>query len=101
MNIGEKGLWGEYVMDNYGNDKAISKIEEQNLKMIAEDLNLDYIHIEKEKDIYKKVKELKQLSTSSFEDSDKSSYQDTYYFLMVPLLLLLLINYRNYKGVYK
>lgn len=101
MNIGEKGLWGEYVMDNYGNDKAVSKIEEQNLKKIAEDLNIDYIHIEKEKDIYKKVKELKKLSTSSFENSDKSSYQDTYYFLMFPLLLLLLINYRNYKGVYK
>lgn len=101
MYVGEKGLRGEYIMETYGENKGVSKIDEKNLKQLASDMNIDYIHIEKKKDIDEKIKDLKKITNSSFESSDKSSYEDTYFFFLIPLLLLLLIHFRNYKGVYK
>lgn len=101
MYIGEKGMWGEYVMANYGQEKAISKMNEANLKKIAEDMDLDYIHISNPKDIQSKIKELKTLASSSFQSSDKSTYEDTYYIFLIPLFLLLLFHFREYKEVYQ
>ncbi len=101
MYVGEEGTWGEYVMANFGQEKAISKLDESNLKKLASDLGIDYIHVEKEKDIQNKIKELKILANSSFQNSDKSTYDDIYYIFVIPLLLLLLFHFKDYKGVYK
>lgn len=101
MYVGEKGLWTEYIMANYDQEKAISKIDEKNLKKIAGDMNLEYIHISNKKDIEKKIKELKTLTNSSFQSSDKSTYEDIYYYFIIPLLLLLLFQFREYKKVYQ
>jgi len=48
-----------------------------------------------------KVKDIKKLTTSNFENTSKSSYEDTYFYLIIPLLLLLLYHFIEYKGAYK
>lgn len=99
MYVGENGTWGDYVMKSQ--EKAISKMDENNLKKIAEEMNLDYIPISNPKNIQNKIKELKTLASSSFENSDKSTYDDIYFFFVIPLLLLLILQFREYKGGYE
>lgn len=93
--------YGGYIYDTLSGEKSISTIDENNLKKIANDIAIDYIHVENVSDINAKVKEIKRLSTSDFEKTNKSSYEDTYYFLFIPLLLLFLFSFKEYKGVYK
>ncbi len=106
MYIGEdKSLaddyYDGYMYDTLNGKKAISKLDEKNLKKIASDMNVDYILIENVKDIHSKIKDIKKVTSSNFENLNKSSYEDTYYFLIIPLLLLLLYNFKEYKGEYK
>ena len=71
----------EYIMDytdtNFG--KAISKIDEKNLKEIANDMDVDYIHITNSNNINSKIKQIKNKTKSTLESNDKSSYDDIYY----------------------
>ncbi len=106
MYIGEdkslaKDYYGGYMYDTANGQKAISKIDEKNLQKIANDMNVDYLHIENKKDMEQKVKDIKKLTTSNFENTSKSSYEDTYFYLIIPLLLLLLYHFIEYKGAYK
>ncbi len=89
----------EYIMD-YDNsfEKAISKIDENNLKKIANDMNVEYIHMEKQNNINKKLEEIKKMINNNLESNDKSSYEDTYYFLVWPLLILIIIEFNKLKG---
>lgn len=92
----------EYIIDysGYNYTRAISKIDEDNLKSIAKDLGLDYIHMEKQGDIDYKLKEIEKLKSNGMESSDKRVYEDTYYILVVPLLVLLVIEFNDFRRVY-
>ena len=89
----------DYIMDytstNYG--KAISKIDEKNLKKIANDINIDYIHMNSNKDLKSKIKEIKNKTNSTLENNDKNSYDDTYYIFVIPLFILLLMELIKYR----
>ncbi len=85
----------EYIMDN--SSKALSKIDENNLKSIASDINIEYIHMDKQSRINSKLKEIENLISSSMESSDKSTYDDTYYFLIAPLLILLMLEFNKFR----
>ena len=90
----------DYIMDytsaNYG--KAISKIDEKNLKKIANDINIDYIHMNNNNNVLKnKIKEIKNKTNITLENNDKSSYDDIYYILVIPLFILLLIELIRYR----
>lgn len=80
-----------YVMDrsDYPYKKAISRINESNLKQIASDINVDYINMHKQNNIDNKINEIKGIMNSSLEIQDKSSYEDIYYIFVIPLLLLI------------
>ena len=88
-----------YIMDytslNYG--KAISKIDENNLKKIANDINIDYIHMNSSNDIKSKIKEIKMKTNSSLENNDKAAYEDIYYIFVIPLFILLLIELIEFR----
>ena len=75
----------EYIMDytdtNFG--KAISKIDEKNLKEIANDMDVDYIHITNSNNIKSKIKQIKNKTKSTLESNDKSSYDDIYYIFVI------------------
>ncbi len=90
----------EYILDNssYPNKLAVSKLDENNLKKIAKDINLNYIHMENQNKINKKLKEIESLIQTKIETTDLNSYEDTYYLLALPLLILLIIQLHQIRG---
>jgi len=90
-----------YLIDrsDWPYEEAVSKIDENNLKKIASDLNVDYINMSKQSNIDDKIKEVKNKysSQSLKEDSSSSTYTDTYYVLTEIICFILVIEYINYK----
>jgi Ca-activated chloride channel family protein len=74
---------------------AISKIDETNLKKIAEDIGGDYIHAESQKDIDPALKKISELTTSNTRSDDKPTGMDLYYIFAIPLLLLLFFEFNK------
>lgn len=89
----------EYIMDytKVPMEKAISKINESNLKKIAKDLNVDYIHMTKSTNINKKITQIKKDIDYNMKNSDKENYSDTYQFVLIPLLILFIVEFINNK----
>lgn len=89
----------DYIMDysdsNYDYGKAVSKLDEKNLKKIANDIGINYINMSKQSNINNKLKEIENLVNASFESDDKSTYDDTYYILVIPLLILLIVEFNQ------
>ena len=81
-----------YIKDysTYGN--AVSKLDEKNLKQIAKDINIDYIHMISQDKINNKIKDIKKVLTSKMDETTKISYNDIYYIFIIPILILLLID---------
>ncbi|MCQ2482193.1 MAG: VWA domain-containing protein [Clostridia bacterium] len=81
----------EYITvydDNFNENYALSKIDEDNLKQIASDLDVDYYHMTKKSDVEKIVNKAK----AQVEDGDiemKSvtgfGYVETYYYFAIAL----------------
>lgn len=89
----------EYLKDtsDYPYKDAISKIDENNLKQIAKDMNINYIHMDKQGRINNKLREINRLVNTSISSNDKSSYDDIYFIFVIPLLILLIIELGNYR----
>lgn len=92
----------EYLEDqtthSYPYPKAVSKIDEDNLKQIADDIGVDYINMSKQSEIDSKLKEIKkQVNGEVPEETKKESFSDTYYYFVIPLLILLTIEFIIYK----
>ena len=89
-----------YYDDNFDKQQAISKIDEDNLKSIANDLGVDYIHATKQSDLHKKISDIKDgISGEVKADSEdaRSGYSETYYFFVIPLVVLLIIDLIYYR----
>lgn len=91
----------EYLMTeaqgSYG--KAVSKIDEDNLVSIADDMDVEYYHME-DSDIIRDVvadieEELDEYSTTGI--SKTAGYSDTYYWFAIPLIALLIYDLIYYK----
>lgn len=84
----------EYVEDRRGSTypppKAISKINENNLKKMANDLGIDYIHMTKQSKVNNKIKKISNKSSLS-ESKTMKSYKDTYYPFAIILSILVLM----------
>lgn len=87
----------KYIIDNSNHDKAISRIEENNLKRLANDLNIDYIHMNKKNNIDDKLSEIKYKNNKRVLSSNMNDYNDIYYIFVVPLLILLLIDFERIR----
>ena len=82
----------EYIEDRrngYPYKHAISRIDESNLKKMANDLGISYVHMDKQGNINKKINDIIKEGNLS-DSSDIESYKDTYYPFTVLLSLLLL-----------
>lgn len=86
----------EYIMDH--GEKAITRLDENNLKKLANDMGIDYLKVENQDSIKQKLGGIKQLQKDSSFKSNKKSYNDTYYLFQIPLLVLLYIKYKKIKG---
>lgn len=99
----EDGEIGEYLYhynEEFEKTRSLSKIDEGNLKKIATDFGVDYVHMTKRTAIDHIIKELQSdinnLEMTQDLDS-KEGYEDTYYLLIIPLLILLVIDCISYK----
>ena len=81
----------------YDFKKAVSKIDEKNLKKLASDMGISYIHMDKQSRIDSKLEKLKNETANKVSKTDKSSFKDTYFILMIPLLVLLMLMFKKYK----
>lgn len=83
----------------YKNDKgewvtALSKIDENNLKKIASNLEIDYIKMEKSSNINSKLKSIKKVVEEAETNEEKiRKAKDTYYYFAIPLVILLIVNF--------
>lgn len=90
----------EYIEDrtNYPYEKAVSKIDENTLNKIAKELGIDYINVNSSKEKLKnKISAIKKIAKNTYRKNDLSSYTDTYYWFVIPLLILFVLNYRDYR----
>ena len=72
-------------------------MDESNLKKIAKDINIDYINMKKQSNINNKLKEIEKFVNNDIEANDKSSYDDIYYIFVTPLLILLMIEFDQWR----
>lgn len=88
----------EEIMDNsnYPPTPALSKYNEDNLRQIASDLGVDYVHMTKQNEIDAVINDINKNATTTIkhdEESGKSSdvdrAKDIYYYFAIPLLALL------------
>ncbi|MBQ7105179.1 MAG: VWA domain-containing protein [Bacilli bacterium] len=89
----------EYLEDtsSYPYKTAISRIDEDNLRTIGDSLGLDYINMNNQSNIDKKIDNI--LSGVEYQSTkiDINSYEDTYYIFVIPLLGLLVYEFINFK----
>lgn len=91
----------EYLEDRSSNElprpKAISKIDEESLKKLAKDMQIDYIHMEKQSDINEKINQIKNEVEKGTDKNDISGYSDIYYIFVIPVLGLLVYEFLKLK----
>ena len=83
---------GYPVRDHQTYKDAISCLDEKNLRQIASDLNIDYIHVQQKKDVDMIITQALR-ETADITDLKKGTdnYEDTYYYLIPPILILVMI----------
>lgn len=89
-----------YYDDNFDKQKAISKIDEDNLRSVASDLGVDYIHATKQSDLYDKISDIKKNisgEVAADNEDSRSGYSETYYYFVIPLAVLLVIDLIYYR----
>ena len=90
-----------YYNEEYEEVKGISKIDEGNLKKIAQDFGVDYVHATDHKTVKKQVENIKKDvgKNADFDKGDGTQgYQETYFYFVFALVLVLaydLIYYKN------
>ena len=89
-----------YYDDDFDEKTALSKIDEDNLESIADDLGVSYVHMEKQSDIDDELKVIINNMKNASPNEDVTStegYTDTYYIFVLPLLLLFIVDYIYYR----
>lgn len=90
----------DYYDDNFDLQNALSVIDEDNLKSIASDMDVRYIHMTEQSEINDTLADIKeQIEKEAGEKQDDflSAYSDTYFYLLIPLVLLLAVDFIYYK----
>ena len=80
-----------FIQDSTTGQDAVSKYDEANLKKLSEELNIDYIHMEKPENVSYLIDAIKSGSTKHIENSDNISYEDQYFIYVYPLIALLVL----------
>ena len=91
-----------YVEDrtSYPYKKAVSRIDEDNLKSIAGDFGIDYVHMTNLCEIDSTIKKIQDIiyNLEIAEDMEsKEGYEDIYYFFVIPLVVLLIVDFVYYR----
>lgn len=89
-----------YYDDNYDKKLAVSRIDEGNLKSIASDFGIGYVHMTNQSEIDSTIRDL-QAKVDNLEvgkdSKSKEGCEDIYYLFVVPLVVLLIVDFIYYK----
>ncbi len=80
-----------YILDPDTGRDAYSKIDEETLCKMAQEMHIDYIHMDDRSKIEYLVDAIKSGSVMQLANSDNVSYEDTYFYYVPFLAALLLI----------
>lgn len=83
--------------DTYPYPNAVSKLDEKNLEKIANDIGIEYIHMEKTENLSNKVNDIKRRFENASALESTSGYNETYYIFAAPLLGLLVYEFISFK----
>ncbi len=83
------GRYYSYVVDPETWDDAVSCIDEDNLRQIASDLGIEYIHMTSKQNVRAACSAIRADSSAVRGKGDTVVYEDTYYMYALPLLALL------------
>lgn len=84
------GKYHSYVSDPETWKDAVSRIDEDNLRSIAADLGVEYIHMNTKQNVSAVCAGIRAASSRTSGRKDAVVYDDTYYLYTIPLLALLL-----------
>lgn len=88
------------VKDTFlNNGNAVSKIDENNLKTVASNLKIDYIHRINSNDIEKKLEDIKKIIENDNTDDKINIKGELYSYFTGALLVLLLLELLYYRRV--
>lgn len=80
----------------YPYQDAISKLDETNLQQLAKDMKLSYINMTSQELIEDTLEKIQQNVSASIEDSKETSgYQEIYYWFLIPVMGLLIYEFRK------
>ena len=97
MKANQDSEYEYYINDPDSLGDALSKIDEKNLNQIANDLEIDYIHMDRQSNVDKVLKPIKKLAVKESVVSKKSSGIDIYYYFVIPLLGLLIWEFIEFR----
>lgn len=83
----------ELVMDNrdWSNPQpAVSKLDEDNLRDIARDLGVEYIHMTKQQKVNDVLDEIKDSAISQTVEKVEKNYHETYYWFAIPIAFMMI-----------
>ena len=76
---------------------AVSKMDEGNLKKIAKDIGIDYVHMDTSTDIDSVLNTIKRNAKTKTQDKKEQGHKDIYYVFAVPFLLLLMFEFYDMR----
>ena len=88
-----------YDKSNYKKIDALSIIDEKNLKKIASDIGIDYVHMEPNQNIDNKLNAIKKNANYNLASMDKATYDDVYFIFVIPLFILLILELNKYRRI--
>ena len=89
-----------YYDDDFNEVKAISKIDEKNLKHIANDLGVNYIHMTEQGKVDNEIdKILSKIENKVIHNKGDigRGYMETYYLVSIPIVIILIYECISYK----
>ena len=92
----DSGKSKSYLLDSDW-ETAISKIDEGNLEQIATDLGVEYLHTGDPDKLDAVTDEILENAKISEEELKEMGYNETYYFLIPPVIALLIWDFIHYK----
>ena len=88
-----------YYDERYRKIKAITKIDESNMKNISKDLGIEYIHMTSTNKVDSSINNIIKQKTNTKNDNEKYSYKDTYFFLTPLIGIILFIELYDYRRI--
>lgn len=91
-------LLEEYQLVESHMEPAISHYDEDNMKDIADDIGIEYMHMTEKNQVDDIIDQI-QTGTLTLSDADDETvgYADIYYYFVIPVIFLLAIEYISYK----